>query len=177
MDFIMELWLKKVPLYAVEFCRILLICNVVSVVTQVVQDGIFATGKVKKFSFYAGNLNLVCLALTYVFFLLGLDASFAYFSMLICIVCQTLLNSYILNTMVSKLNMKRYLFNTIKPFSIVILSFVILDFSVANDSNHWLKLALSLVINSIFIMSVALLVYPNYRAMVITFFKKKLRKV
>lgn len=176
MDFIMQLWLKNVPPHAVEFCRILLICNAVSVVTQVVQDGIFATGEVKKFSFYAGNLNIVCLALTYLFFLLGLDASFAYFSMLICIVCQTLLNSYILDRLVSKLDMKGYLLNTIKPFSIVVLSFLILELCLVNSHNQWCKLALSLVLNSMLIISIALLLFSNYRIMVFSFFKNKFNK-
>lgn len=72
MDFIMELWLKNVPPYAVIFCKILLVCNALSVVTQIVQDGIFATGKVKRFSFIAGNLNIVCLFLTYIFSCLAL---------------------------------------------------------------------------------------------------------
>lgn len=176
MDFIMELWLKNVPPYAVVFCKILLVCNALSVVTQIVQDGIFATGKVKRFSFIAGNLNLACLALTYVFFLLGKDAKFAYYAMLICIISQTLVNSYILQKLVKDLDMKKYLLNTIKPFAIVVFSFIVLEFSLGEYTVTWRKLLVCIVGNMAIIIGVTILVYPMYRGLLIKVLKNKLKR-
>lgn len=176
MDFVMELWLKNVPPYAVVFCKILLVCNAVSVVTQVVQDGIFATGVIKKFSFIAGNLNLACLALTYVFFLLGKDAKFAYYAMLICIISQTLVNSYILQKLIKNLDMKKYLLNTIKPFAIVAFSFIVLDFLLGEYTGTWRKLLVCIVGNMAIIIGVTILLYPMYRGLLIKVLKNKLKR-
>lgn len=176
MDFIMELWLKNVPPYAVIFCKILLVCNALSVVTQIVQDGIFATGKVKRFSFIAGNLNLACLALTYVFFLLGKEAKFAYYAMLICIISQTLVNSYILQKLIKNLDMKKYLLNTIKPFAIVAFSFIVLDFLLGEYTGTWRKLLVCIVGNMAIIIGVTILLYPMYRGLLIKVLKNKLKR-
>lgn len=176
MDFIMELWLKNVPPYAVIFCKILLVCNALSVVTQIVQDGIFATGKVKRFSFIAGNLNLACLALTYVFFLLGKDAKFAYYAMLICIISQTLVNSYILQKLIKDLDMKKYLLNTIKPFAIVAFSFIVLEFLLGEYTGTWRKLLVCIVGNMAIIIGVTILLYPMYRGLLIKVLKNKLKR-
>lgn len=174
MDFIMELWLKNVPPYAVVFCKILLVCNALSVVTQIVQDGIFATGKVKRFSFIAGNLNIVCLFLTYVFFLFGFDAQYAYYAMLICIICQTFVNSYLLNRLIDKLDMKRYLQNTIKPFIIVGVSYLIVS-QCTTSLAGWNKVFTSLVINTLFITISVLVLYTNYRTIIVSILKRKIK--
>ena len=174
MDFIMELWLKNVPPYAVVFCKILLVCNALSVVTQIVQDGIFATGKVKRFSFIAGNLNIVCLFLTYVFFLFGFDAQYAYYAMLICIICQTFVNSYLLNRLIDKLDMKRYLQNTIKPFIIVGVSYLIVS-QCTTSLAGWNKAFTSLVINTLFITISVLVLYTNYRTIIVSILKRKIK--
>lgn len=174
MDFIMELWLKNVPPYAVIFCKILLVCNALSVVTQIVQDGIFATGKVKRFSFIAGNLNIVCLFLTYIFFLFGFDAQYAYYAMLICIICQTFVNSYLLNRLIDKLDMKRYLQNTIKPFIIVGVSYLIVS-QCTTSLSGWNKAFTSLVINTLFITISVLVLYTNYRTIIVSILKRKMK--
>ncbi|MBW0032649.1 polysaccharide biosynthesis protein [Segatella copri] len=175
MDFVMQLWLKNVPPYAVIFCKILLVCNALSVVTQIVQDGIFATGKVKRFSFIAGNLNIVCLFLTYIFFLLGFDAQYAYYAMLICIICQTFVNSYLLNRLIDKLDMKRYLQNTIKPFIIVGVSYLIVS-QCTTSLAGCNKAFTSLVINTIFITISVLVLYTNYRTFIVSILKRKMKR-
>lgn len=175
MDFVMQLWLKNVPPYAVIFCKILLVCNALSVVTQIVQDGIFATGKVKRFSFIAGNLNIVCLFLAYIFFLLGFDAQYAYYAMLICVICQTFVNSYLLNRLIDKLDMKRYLQNTIKPFIIVGVSYLIVS-QCTTSLAGWNKAFTSLAINSLFITISVLVLYTNYRTFIVSILKRKMKR-
>ena len=147
---------KDVPPYAVVFCKVLLMYNALSVVNQIVQDGIFATGNVKRFSFFAGCLNLLCLVLTYVLFQLGCDAQYAYYAMLICVICQTLVNSLMLNRLIENLDVKSYLLNTIKPFAIVYISYMVIN-SCLFEFNDWAKLINSILFNFIFITLVSLL--------------------
>lgn len=175
MDFIMELWLKNVPPYAVVFCKVLLMYNALSVVNQIVQDGIFATGNVKRFSFFAGCLNLLCLVLTYVLFQLGCDAQYAYYAMLICVICQTLVNSLMLNRLIENLDVKSYLLNTIKPFAIVYISYMVIN-SCLFEFNDWAKLINSILFNFIFITLVSLLLYSKYRKIVFDYIKLKMKK-
>lgn len=172
MDFIMQLWLKNTPNYAVDFCRILLIFNAVSVVTQVLQDGIFATGKIKKTSIVVGNLNLLCLVLVYVFFIMGLDATFAYYAMLLFLVFQTLVNSYILNSLIRELKVYKYLIKTVKPFTIVFVSFIIQYLCGSYIFSQWMKLLGCFLLNSLIIIVAALMIYPKYRSVVSLYMEK-----
>ena len=65
MDFMLGLWLKEVPEFTSEFCRISLLaaCGELLVVTVCI--GIHATGKVKNLSFISGTLSLIELPAMY----------------------------------------------------------------------------------------------------------------
>lgn len=49
MDFILDLWLGKIPLYTIEFCILILICSVIDATTGVFNTAITATGKIKRY--------------------------------------------------------------------------------------------------------------------------------
>lgn len=175
MDFVMQLWLRNVPPYAVEFCRILLVCNVLKVVGQVIQDGIHATGKIRRYSFMAGNLNLFSLVLAYMFFGAGLDATFAYYALLVCVVLQGLASCYLLSKLVVSLDMKGYLMNTVKPFAVVGVSYVVVHLCFC-DWDGWLKLLGGVILNLLVIAMLSGFLYPNYKSMIVSVIKKKINE-
>lgn len=47
MDFVLELWLKKVPVFTAEFCQLIVICSVIDATTGVYNMAITASGKIK----------------------------------------------------------------------------------------------------------------------------------
>lgn len=173
MDFIMLLWLKNVPPYAVIFCRILLIYNAVSVVNFVASDGIQATGNIRNNSIALGTLNLLSLLLVYLFFLLGYDVSYAYYALLICIGCHTIVNVGMLNVMVKGLGMKYYLMKAIKAYVIVGLSFWIVSFFVETKI-CFDKLITCFILNGMLILACASMLYPQYRKIGFAYFKNSI---
>ena len=72
-DYLLALWLKEVPQFTSEFCRISLIAACGELLIVVACIGIHATGKIKAFSFISGSLYL--LELPAMYFLLKLTAS------------------------------------------------------------------------------------------------------
>lgn len=176
MDFIMLLWLKNVPPYAVVFCRLLLIYNAVSVVNFVASDGIQATGNIKNNSLALGTLNLLCLLIVYIFFLLGYDVSFAYYALLICISCHTVVNVCMLNAMVKGLDMMRYLTRAIKPYIIVGVSFWAVS-GLVETSFLGDKFIATFLLNCIFVLTCSSIFYPKYRKVGIAYLKNILIKI
>ncbi|MBU3822289.1 hypothetical protein KO566_09470 [Flavobacteriaceae bacterium XHP0103] len=67
-DFILELWLHEVPLYADQFLQLSLLASVVSVSFLLFIPLIHATGKMFLISFLTGSIYLLSLPINYVFF-------------------------------------------------------------------------------------------------------------
>lgn len=69
--YVLELWLEKVPKWAIIFCRLELIRHLVEQVTITIQSGIAAEGRIKNFSIYRSISYFLPLPITILFFWLG----------------------------------------------------------------------------------------------------------
>ncbi|RXF69363.1 lipopolysaccharide biosynthesis protein [Arcticibacter tournemirensis] len=74
MPFILSLWLGKYPQYSVIFCRLLLCSGLMTSLSNPLQIGINATGKIKKYNVLIGALYLSIIPISYVGLKLGFDA-------------------------------------------------------------------------------------------------------
>lgn len=72
MPFIFKLWLKEPPEYAVIFCRLLLIRNLVEQLYLTLWSAIAASGKIRSIQIVASVLNILPLFLSYLLFRVGL---------------------------------------------------------------------------------------------------------
>jgi len=66
--YVMGKWLNMVPEYASEFCQILLLQSIFSIISSCIIVGIHATGDVTKLSLYNGLSNFILLPVLYLFF-------------------------------------------------------------------------------------------------------------
>lgn len=80
---IFELWLEKPPEFAVLFCRLLLVRNLIEQFFVPLVSSIAAVGNIRKYQIWAGILNIVPLSLAYVLFKFGFEAYWIYVSFLI----------------------------------------------------------------------------------------------
>lgn len=64
--FILNLWLIKVPHYAVVFCQIALVSNLISSLFNPIAMAIHATGQIKRISFISGSIYIITIPLSYV---------------------------------------------------------------------------------------------------------------
>lgn len=72
-DYIMNLWLKEVPEYAVAFAQLTLISAMVSSITNPLITAQNATGDVRNFQIIIGGINLLNLPLSYVALYFGMS--------------------------------------------------------------------------------------------------------
>lgn len=172
----MHLWLNNVPDYASAFCKVLLVFNVFSVATQILQDGIHATGNIKKMTLSMGGLNLFCLLLTYLFFFLGFDAQYAYISMVICLFIQTVINLIVLKLLVSRFPIYNYLFSIIKGCVIMLFVLIILEYISQTVSSSLLRLFMTIVLNTGLLTVVDFMIFPNYRKKILLLIKRKVNE-
>ncbi|MBW8332448.1 MAG: hypothetical protein K0M40_10545 [Prolixibacteraceae bacterium] len=69
--YIMQIWLKNVPDYAILFCRLMIIRTLIEQLTLPLNTAISAQGNIKQISFVKSILNLMPLPIVYVLFSYG----------------------------------------------------------------------------------------------------------
>ena len=70
-EFVMNIWLKEVPPYAVLFCQLSIINNWISIMFRPTLAAVGATGKIKRLSIYNGLTYMLVIPLAYCMLRLG----------------------------------------------------------------------------------------------------------
>lgn len=161
LDFILQLWLKVVPISTLEFCRALLISTILTIVNSVIITGVHATGKIRNMSFYAGTINLLCLLFAYTFFKMGLEAWFAYVALIICISMQIIGNSIILQKQISQLSVWKILRSCMSPLIVLLCSLLISNALISNDKSPWLGVLISICITVVCVSLYIIMFIPT----------------
>lgn len=78
MPYVFGVWLKEVPEYAIIFCRLLLIRNLIEQLFTTLNSSISAVGDIKQFQKITSGLNFLPLVVTYLVFLYGADPYIMY---------------------------------------------------------------------------------------------------
>jgi len=72
-DFVLGLWLKAVPQYAVEFCQWMLVYSLIDAIQAPLWMSITATGKIKVYSIWSSALALLNLPIAWILLYVGLS--------------------------------------------------------------------------------------------------------
>ena len=84
-DFLLVLWLKKPPLQAEVFCRLVLLQFILDNLTFGHMAGILATGKIAMYQFTTGMLCVLSIPLAWLFLLLGYGPTSVSWAIAICV--------------------------------------------------------------------------------------------
>lgn len=113
--FVLSVWLKTVPQYAVTFCQLTLLFNFFANLSTIVVAGVHATGHIKRPSFINGSLYLSVIPLTYLAFKFGAQPYVPFACNVLFVFIGSLINLYTLKLFVREVTIKRFLFQVIGP--------------------------------------------------------------
>ncbi len=68
LDYVMNLWLKEVPLYTLDFIKLALINSLITTISNPLMSGLQATGKIKRYQVVVGSLIMLNLPIVWVIF-------------------------------------------------------------------------------------------------------------
>lgn len=71
MDFILHIWLKDVPEYSTGFCQLILLCNLVSSLSNLLAQVARAYGKIRKYQIYVSAFLFFNFPLSYIILKVG----------------------------------------------------------------------------------------------------------
>jgi hypothetical protein len=122
MPFIFKLWLKNVPEYAILFCRLGLIRNLVEQLFVTLSGAIAAVGNVRKFQIFSSILNFFPLVISYILFSFGFPVYVIYIVFIIYALVNGLMTLYFTKVF-CELSISTYLKNIVAP---CLVSFVLI---------------------------------------------------
>ncbi|WP_159522028.1 polysaccharide biosynthesis protein [Sunxiuqinia indica] len=89
MPFILNLWLKDVPEYAVIFCRLLLVLNLIEQMFVTLPTAISAIGKIKGLKIGVSILAISAVVLSFLFFKLGYSPEWLYYIFIVNVLIRS----------------------------------------------------------------------------------------
>lgn len=155
-NFILNIWLKEIPDYAVIFCQLFLVASLMSMTNTPVKIAIQATGKIKKVSIINGIVFLLVLPISYFLFTVGFPPTVPMVTNIALYVIALIINLVALKKLVPKFSLKafvlKYCFIAITIAIITSILPLFIHFSMKEGLIRFLLVSGSFVV-ILFIMS------------------------
>jgi O-antigen/teichoic acid export membrane protein len=128
-NYILNLWLKEVPAYTVNFVVLILIASMINTWTAPISTAIGATGQIKAYILFLSLNNILALPISYLFLRIGWNFTVVYTILIVVNLLNTFIVLYLTQKMLS-LNPFFFIKNVILPISIVIIISTIILFII-----------------------------------------------
>lgn len=128
-QYVMQLWLKNVPEYAVEFWILALLGTLVDLPGAPLTILALATGKIKKFYICMGTLGCLVFPLSLLFFYLGASPSITYWIYIIVYTYLVFVRAFLLKKQIG-FPIKPFLKETIVPIVIISILSILMPYAV-----------------------------------------------
>lgn len=128
-EYILSLWLGKVPEYAVLFVRWILIYSLFNSLNNPLWSVVLATGKLKKVVLIGSNIFLLAFPISLVFLKNGFSPDIVYPILIITRTLFLLVSLIIVGRLVN-ISITEYCYNVIRPTSIAIIPLALVGFEL-----------------------------------------------
>ncbi len=146
--FILKIWLKEVPVYAVMFCRIVLYINSIRQLTVTFPISIGATGQIKQISIVESMLVFFLLPVSAVAFKMGAPAELIFYILLVIEVLTGCVRLYYMHKLCD-LRYKYFFKNVFWPVIVIYLLTIFITFIIPQLlETSFKRLLISLSISS-----------------------------
>ena len=177
-NFVLGLWLKNVPDYAVVFTQLVLINGLIDAVNGPLSAAALSTGKIRNYELLVATTILLNLPLSYIALKLGAEPTATMIVSIVISILTTYARAYMVYKMVG-LPLSRCTIMFLKLIFASSLTCVIMYFSVYNDSDMSLLKFILYTIFVVIMLSATYLIFVFDRNDVkyaYNFIKKKIRK-
>lgn len=130
-DFILYIWLKTPPLYAINFVRLAIVVSMIHVLSNTMITAMLATGNIKKYQIIVGGLGMLVLPIVWGAFMIGLPPEMAYITVIIIFILQLLCRLFLLRSMID-MPIGRYIKEVLCRVAVVALTSFAISFAVCN---------------------------------------------
>lgn len=157
LNYVLELWLDKVPSHATTFASIVLVTLMIRVIARPVINGTHATGHIKRLDLYAGGLGLMPLPIIYILFKFGMPAVSAFYIILLWGIFANIVEIIIFKLEMKEFQAKKYVWSVYSSCTLIGSLIAGVDYvaSSITKGNFWFfcfYYAVTVTINCIIIL-------------------------
>lgn len=156
LDYVLQLWLNEVPKYASDFVKIGFLCNMIGYSNSMVDQGIVATGNVKKMNIYGIPIYFLTLPMIYIVLKLGCYPPIIYFIVSIPVLIHFIINLKILSELTG-FPAKKYFINIFLKNCVITMLAMIIPFIIKSNMNS--GIIRFIIVCSISVINTVLLMY------------------
>lgn len=180
MDLVLDVWLKDVPEYSSQFCRLSLLINVIATYITIITIGIHATGKLKWMCIIT-NICYLCIPLIQfvLFKIYQGEPAVAFVIVLLTMILVGISDTVILKKQISQFNIAILPISLLKTVGVAYLTYIVWWLT----EQFWPSYGYLLIaIKSVFVvvvfgfMAFYMVLEKAERTMVLNFVKQKLHK-
>lgn len=175
-DFILYIWLKTPPLYAINFVRLAIVVSMIHVLSNTMITAMLATGNIKKYQIIVGGLGMLVLPIVWGAFMIGLPPEMAYITVIIIFILQLLCRLFLLRSMID-MPIGRYIKEVLCRVAVVALTSFTISFAVCNImSQSFIRLFIVALTSFVVTTSLILLVGldDNERSVILKTIKQRI---
>lgn len=175
-DFILYIWLKTPPLYAIIFVRLAIVVSMIHVLSNTMITAMLATGNIKKYQIIVGGLGMLVLPIVWGAFMIGLPPEMAYITVIIIFILQLLCRLFLLRSMIG-MPIGRYIKEVLCRVAVVALTSFAISFAVCNImSQSFIRLFIVALTSFVVTTSLILLVGldDNERSVILKTIKQRI---
>ena len=147
-EFILSVWLKDVPLYAVAFTQLVLINGLVDAVAGSAICPALATGRIKVFYLITGTLLLLTLPIAYIFLKMGFDPTSTMVVSIIISIVALIVRAKLLVSLI-QLPIKKYFNLIIQIFVATMVIGVCTYYATIFSDNPVISLIISTIVSTV----------------------------
>lgn len=175
---ILKIWLKNVPHYTADFCRLILIFSLINALAAPLWLSVQATGKIKTYQILMSVILIINLPLSWICLKMG----FAPMSVwIVRVLVEIIVNVARLSYMRSKMKfpVRKFIKDTILPvIKVTVLALPVPLLAKIYMEGYWMKFFTEIL--SCLVISIILIYYlgitKSERNLVVTFIKQKINK-
>jgi O-antigen/teichoic acid export membrane protein len=130
MNFILKLWLKTVPNYAVIFCQLFVIYIFINMSTTTLTTIVLATGRVKIWNLIVGSLFMLVIPVTYFLFKAGYSPVVPMIANVIMIAVCSILIFFVVKYLVPQFSIRQYILKYAVTVGIIAVLSSIIPFGI-----------------------------------------------
>lgn len=157
LDYVMNLWLKEVPPYAIEFIRLALVYSLIETLSNPLMSGLQATGKIKAYQAVVGTLVFLNFPLIWLLFKYTNLPVSLYWSYLLIAVVSLFFRLYFVRSLM-KVNINHFFSKVLFRVALVSLCIITLYFLGGNYLIESKKFLLFIIKTIIMIITIIMTV-------------------
>lgn len=148
MEFILEIWLKEVPLFTAEFCNLILISTLIDTFSAPLWMLILATGKISKYQIYLSIIIISSFLFEYLFLTFGYSPSSVLYVRIVCAIV-ILFYRILLLKYYYRISIDSFINNIVLKSTMLFTITTLFIYFIINPYHGIIKLAFSILLEAL----------------------------